>query len=296
MLIFDYISTRYRRGSGMIDIFDYSDYRKFLNDYQQMKNARNSVFSFRYLAKKAGINSSSFYPLIIKGLRNLTKATIIKTCIAFNLSEVQADYFETLVFFNQAKTIKNKNFYFERLIEKQKLRTIKTIRAEEYDYFSKWYHCIIREAATIAPFNDDYARLGRFIIPAISELEAKKSVQLLMQLGFLKRCGDRYVQSEPLLATKATTDLEIHQLVTFQIAMLKKAIEAYDLWKINKRLTSASALSVSRKTYPQLVAIMRECRSRMMKIAMDDPSPNQVYALNMHFFPMTHESMELGYP
>ena len=62
----------------MIDIFDYSDYRKFLSDYQQMKNAMNSAFSFRYYAKKAGNNSSSFYPQIIKGKRNLTKKPSLK--------------------------------------------------------------------------------------------------------------------------------------------------------------------------------------------------------------------------
>ena len=276
----------------MIDIFDYSDYRKFINDYQHMKNALNSAFSFRYYAKKAGINSSSFYPQIIKGKRNLTKNTIVKTCIAFNLNDQQAEYFENLVFFNQAKTIKEKNLYFDRLIEKQKLRNVKKIKEEQYDYFSAWYHCIIREAVTFVKFGDDFGRLAGFVHPAISAEEAKGSVQLLLRLGFLKKDGDRYVQTEPLLATEGSTDFEIHQLTNFQITMLKMAIEAYDRWKQDKRLTSATAFGFSSKNYPKFVEILRDCRLRMMKLAMEDDHPDNVYMLSMNFFPMTLEYPE----
>jgi uncharacterized protein (TIGR02147 family) len=274
----------------MIDVFDYSDYRKFLSDYQQMKNALTPAFSFRYYAKKAGINSSSFYPQIIRGNRNLTKNTIIKTCIAFNLSDQQAEYFENLVFFNQAKTIKEKNFYFDRLIQKQKFRNVKKINEEQFEYFSAWYHCIIREAVAIVNFNDDYDRLARFLHPAVTAEEAKRSVQLLLHLGFLKKNGDRYVQSEPLLATEGSTDFEIHRLTNFQISMLKMAIEAYDRWKQDKRLTSATAFGFSSQNYPKFVEILRDCRLRMMKLAMEDEYPDQVYMLSMNFFPMTLEN------
>lgn len=276
----------------MIDIFDYSDYRKFISDFQQTKNALNPAFSFRYFARKAGINSSSFYPQIIKGNRNLTKNTIIKTCIGFGLNDQQADYFESLVFFNQAKTIREKNFHFEKLIEKQKLRNVKKIREEQFEYFSAWYHCILREAVTIVKFKGDYEQLARFVHPPITARQAKESVQLLLRLGFLKKNGDRYIQAEPLLATAGTTDFEIHQLMNFQIEVLKMAIAAYDRWKQDKRLTSATTFSFSRKNYPQFVEILRDCRSRMMKLAMENEDPDQVYLLSMNFFPVTHEFSE----
>jgi len=114
----------------------------------------------------------------------------------------------------------------------------------------------------------------------------------LLRLGFLKKDGNRYIQSEPLLATEGTTDFKIHQLMNFQIAILKMTIEAYDRWKQDKRLTSATAFGFSRKNYPQFVEILRECRSRMMKLAMEDEHPDQVYMLSMNFFPMTHEHPE----
>jgi uncharacterized protein (TIGR02147 family) len=171
----------------MISIFDYSDYRKFIHDFQQMRSGLNSAFSYRYLAKKASINSSSFYPQIIKGKRNLTKNTILKTCIALNLKNQEAEYFEALVFFNQAETIKEKNFYFDKLIEKQKLRNVKKVQDDQYDYFSAWYHCIIREAVVMLDWKGDYKVLAQYLHPAITEKQAQESVSLLLELGFIKR-------------------------------------------------------------------------------------------------------------
>lgn len=278
----------------MIDIFDYSDYRKFIADFQQTKSAVNSAFSFRYFAKKAGINSSSFYPQVIKGVRNLTKKTIFKTCIALNLTDQVAEYFENLVFFNQARSINEKNFYFDRLIEKQKLRHVKKISEEQYEYFSAWYHCIIREAAVFVDFRDDYAALAKYLHPAISTEQAKESVALLLRLGFLKKVDGRYVQSEPLLTSDSGSDFKIHQIMNFQIGMLRLAIDAYDRWKQDKRLTSATTFSFSEINYGRYVEILRECRSRMMKLAMQDENPEQVYMLSMNFFPMTKTKTERG--
>lgn len=268
-------------------IFDYSDYRKFIKDFQQMKSGINSAFSFRYFVKKAGINSSSFYPQVIKGRRNLTKNTIFKTCIALGLKDLEAEYFENLVFFNQAKTVKDKNFFFEKLVEKQKLKNVKKIQDNQYEYFSAWYHCIIREAAAMTEWKNDYAALGRFLNPPVPAEQVQASVDLLVTLGFLTKDGGRYVQSEPLLKTEGDSDFRTHRITHYQIEVLKLAIEAYDRWKPEKRLTSATTFSFSDKNYNRFVEILRECRLQLMKLAMNDEKANQVYILSMNFFPMT---------
>jgi len=273
----------------MVDIFDYSDYRKFIKDLQQTKSALSAAFSYRYFAQKANINSSSFYPQIVKGKRNLTKNTIMKTCVAFRLNDREAEYFENLVFFNQAKTIKEKNHYFEKLVELQKLRNVKKIKEEQYGYFSEWYHCIIREIVTYVDFKEDFGALGKMLNPPVTAKQARDSVRLLLRLGFLKKADDRYAQTEPLLASDSGTDFKVHQIMNFQIQMLKMAIESYDRWEPDKRLTSATTFSISEKSYHQFVEILRDCRARLMKLTFADDSPEQVYMLSMNLFPMTHK-------
>lgn len=269
----------------MISVYDYSDYRLFIKDYFEQQKAANSAFSYRYLSQKAGINSAPFYKFIIEGKRNLTKATILKTCMALKLNDLEAEYFENLVFFNQCKTIAEKNVYFDRLVEKQRNRNVVKIREEQFDYFSEWYHCVVRELVCMNDFKGDFKTLSKCLRPAISPQEAEKSVKLLINLGFLKKVDGCYYQTEPVLSTGY--GLTSHQIINFQIKMLHKAIEAFDKCTLFERLTSATTLALSQATYGKMVNKLRMMRAELLELARNDSSPEQVYELTINLFPLT---------
>lgn len=268
----------------MASIFDYSDYRLFLKDYYESHKAVNPSFSYRYLSQKAGINSAPFYKFIIEGKRNLTKVTVLKTCAALRLKDREAEYFENLVFFNQAKTIVEKNHFFELLVEKQRHRSVAKIQENQYSYFSEWYHCVVRELACMVDFKEDFARLAGSVVPAITPREAEKSVKLLLNLGFLKKDAGRYYQTEPIVSTGY--GLASHQILNFQIMMLRKAIESFDRCKQNERLTSATTLAVSRETYVKMVEKLRTVRNEFLELARGDAEADTVYELTVNFFPL----------
>jgi uncharacterized protein (TIGR02147 family) len=269
----------------MNSIFDYSDYRLFIKDYYESHKALNPSFSFRYLAQKAGINSAPFFKFIIEGKRNLTKSTILKTCVALKLNDREAEYFENLVFFNQAPTVSEKNHFFEKLIQSQKHRNVSIINATRFKYFSEWYHCIVRELVCMIDFKSDYARLGKMISPPVSVKQVEESVKLLLELGFLKKVEGRYVQTEPVLSTGY--GIEAHQIVNFQIMMLKRAIEAFDRCKPYERLTSATTFGISEKNYGKFVERIRAMRSELLETARTDENPQRVYELTLNLFPLT---------
>jgi uncharacterized protein (TIGR02147 family) len=269
----------------MSSVYDYSDYRQYLKDYYEQHKALNPSFSYRYLSQKAGINSAPFYKFIIEGKRNLTKSTILKTCVGLKLSDQEAEYFENLVFFNQGKTLSEKNYYFERLIESQRHRNVVKIREDQFEYFAQWYHCVIREAVCMIDFEDDYARLAKYLYPPITSKEAAKSVKLLLKLGFLKKVDGRYYQSDPVLSTGY--GLVSHQIVNFQIMMLHKAIAAFEQCKQEERLTSATTIAVSGETYAKMVKKLRTVRSELLELSRNDTDAQRVYELTINLFPLT---------
>jgi uncharacterized protein (TIGR02147 family) len=134
-------------------------------------------------------------------------------------------------------------------------------------------------------FREDYALLARSLLPPISPREAAKSVRLLLGLGFLKKTGGRYVQSEPVLSTGY--GLVSHQIVNFQIMMLRKAIEAFDQCNRQERLTSATTLAVSQATYGKMVEKLRTLRAELLEMARGDAGPDDVYELTVNLFPLT---------
>ena len=85
-------------------VVDYRDYRKFLADYYVYKKQTTCFFSYRYFSLKAGISSPSFFKKVVDGERNLTLSVMEKFCIALKLSPDDADFFRTLVRYNQAKS------------------------------------------------------------------------------------------------------------------------------------------------------------------------------------------------
>jgi uncharacterized protein (TIGR02147 family) len=269
----------------MLSVFDYSDYRQFIKEYYETHKAQNPSFSYRYLAQKAGINSAPFYKFIIEGKRNLTKNTVLKTCVALKLSDREAEYFENLVFFNQAKTVKEKNSFFEKLVQKQKHRHVGTIAENQYEYFSEWYHCVIRELVCMYDCRENWAKLGRIISPPITPKQVEESVKLLLRLGFIKKAGSRYLQTEPVLS--AGYGLTSHQIINFQIMMLNKAIEAFDRSLPHERLTSATTVSISRKNYEVFVEKIRTLRSELLELARNDASGEMVYELTLNLFPLS---------
>jgi uncharacterized protein (TIGR02147 family) len=272
----------------MEEIFNYSDYRKFLKDYYESNKSRNPAFSYRYLSMRAGINSAPFYKWIMEGTRNLTKSTIMKTCLALKLKDREAEYFEDLVFFNQAKSVKEKNVFFDKLIALQKARNVKKITPDQYDYFSQWYHCAVRELVTFPEFNDDFQWLAKKLNPPINAEQARHSVNLLLQLGFIKKeASGRYIQTEPVVSTGH--GIKAHQVVQFQIAMLRLAIDAYDRAKGEEGLMSSTTFGISKDSFELFKKKIRELRSQLLEIARADEKPEHVYQLAINFFPLSRK-------
>lgn len=100
-----------------INIYDYTDYRQFLHAYYKEQKARNPAFSYRYFAKKAGFNSSGLYKDIVDGRTGITRSLIMRFSLAMKFSSKQQEYFEMLVYFNEAKTVDEKKLYFERMMK-----------------------------------------------------------------------------------------------------------------------------------------------------------------------------------
>lgn len=277
----------------MNDIYAYTDYRHYLKDYYEHHKAENAAFSYRYLAQKAGVNSSAFFKFLIDGKRNLTKQSILKISNALKFNENERDYFENLVFFNQAKNIKEKDFFFNMLMQHQKSKKVRCIEEDYYEYFSTWYHCIIRELVVMIDHQDNWEKIARLVKPRITVRQVEHSVEMLLRLGFLKKENNHYTQTEPVISTGH--NIKSHKIIQFQIEMLRNAIESFNRCSASERLNSSTTFGISSRLYVQFVGMIREFKLKLMELARQDENPSMVYQLNLNFFPLSEKiSTEQG--
>jgi uncharacterized protein (TIGR02147 family) len=269
----------------MNDIYSYSDYRQFLKDYYDRNKASHPGFSYRLLAQRAGINSSSYFKFVIDGKRNLSQKTLIKICQALRLKEKEAEYFESLVFFNQSRTPAEKSIFFEKMLSLQKYRNVPHIKKNQLEFFQEFHHCVVRELVTMRDFSDDFAYLGKMVTPPISAAKAEASVKLLLELGFLGLVDGKYVQVDPVLSTgPAAQDF---QVIRWQIRMMQLAIETFERSRAEERTISSSTMGVSRATFDLVVNKIRDFRAHLMEVVSRDENPERVYQLTIAAIPLS---------
>jgi uncharacterized protein (TIGR02147 family) len=274
----------------MPDLFAHQNYREYLREYYNEQKLSRRNFSYRSFSEKAGISAPSYLFYVIEGKRNLTKPTVVKISQAIGHNRDEAEFFENLVFFNQAKTITEKTVYYSRLVEIRRPIDITVISKDRYEYYSSWYHSVIREVVIFFNFGDDYDRLGSFLVPPIRGGEAKKSVALLEKLGFIERdARGLYHQTENLINVRVGSS-DAFIVEKFQMEMLHVALKAYDSAPVRSRMCSSTTFSISPETFDLFKLRLREMQHQLMEMARIDDHPGTAYQLTLNLFPVSRSA------
>lgn len=98
-------------------VFDYMDYRRFLKDFYLYKKGSSSSFSYRSFSRLAGLRSSNFFKFVMDGKRNLSLSGIYRFASALSLKTEEIRFFTDLVLFDQAESEKERNHYYEQILQ-----------------------------------------------------------------------------------------------------------------------------------------------------------------------------------
>jgi uncharacterized protein (TIGR02147 family) len=270
----------------MNPLFEYMNYRDYLRDYYAEKKKQHAFYSFRLFAQKAGFASPNFFKLVVDGKRNMSKESAFRFSKALGHSKKEAEYFENLVFFNQSKTLEEKNAYLANLMKFRKNADPKKIEQSEYAYYSAWYIPVIRELVIAMDFYDDFKKLGRAVVPAISAIEAEKAVKLLLELGYIrKNGGGHYEQSSVFLTTgPAVRSLAV---ANFHKAMMQRAAESLERFPADKRDVSCLTVGVSENTFTTMVSRIAEFRKELLALTESDTNMSKIVQVNFQLFPLS---------
>jgi uncharacterized protein (TIGR02147 family) len=271
--------------SQKIKIFEYTDYRKYLKDYYNEQKAVNKAFSYRYFAQKAGFNSSGLFKDITDGRCNMQSGIIIKFSNAIGLNKKEEEYFENMVYFNQAKSTEEKKRYFERMMRFYDSKAYK-VDANQYEYYTKWYYSAIRELLAIGKFKDDYNLIAGKLNPKISSAQAKKAIQILSKLDLIRKNKSGYYECEDEIITTGP-EIKSLSVANFQKVMMEMAKEAIDRHPSKHRNISTVTFSASKTVYKDIERELIACRKRILNMIKHCSNMENVYQLNLQLFPLT---------
>jgi uncharacterized protein (TIGR02147 family) len=268
-----------------INVFDYSDYRKFLRDwYDDAKRSRS--LSYRAFARRAGLKSINFFKFVMDGLRNLTADSAAKFALGLKLNKQETEFFKNLVFYTQAATHEEKNRRYQDLLRSRKYSQLKPIERDQYEYYATWYHPVVRELVASKDFDGTFEWIAGRLSPAITPAQAEKSVELLAKLGFIERAeGGRWRQASSLVSTGA--ELKSHVVHNYHKIVLDLAKRVIDELPVDRRDVSTMTLGVHRGRVPELKKLIQDFRQEILKAVASDTEPEEVVQLNIQMFPLT---------
>jgi len=276
----------------MNPVFSYIDYRLFLREYYEERKKTSRFFSYRYFAQKAGINSPNFLKQVIESKRNLTNQTIDKFSIALKFNEKEARFFRHLVFFNQAKSVQEKQEHYAVMLSMMHTVKEQRLTALQHEYYNYWFVPVIRELVNLYEFKGDYKKLAVAVTPQISVREARFAVKLLKRLGMIEQLPEgSYRQTDSaIISDSSVARMAVR---SFNREMLRKAETALDNTPVEERQIFGVTVGISKECYNVLAAEMAAFRDRVIAIVNRDSNSDRVYQVHLQLFPLSRR-LETG--
>ena len=273
----------------MKDVLEYTGYRQYIADYYADKKAK-SAFTWQMFAEKAGFSSPVYLKYVSEGRFNLSEEAALRVAAAMSLVEYERDYFCEMVRFDHAKTDDEKKVFFNKMLAIADAHKVKVIEADSYRFFEDWKNPVLRELAPSMPGAKPLA-LARACRPEITAAEVTESLSFLVKANLLQKDKDgNYVQTEKSVTTGPMKATPV-AVRTLHRQMGEFALEAIEGVSQDERHFSGLTLGITRQAYEKIVQEIAECRKRIIAIAREDDATEEVYRLNMQFFPMTNKSL-----
>ena len=273
----------------MKDVLEYTSYRQYIADYYAEKKAK-SAFTWQEFTRAAGFSSPVHLKYVSEGRLNLSDAAAERVAQAMHLVDFEQEYFCEMVKFDNAKTDAEKKAAFSKMLSIADAHKAKIIEGDSFRYFESWKNPVLRELAPAMPGAKPLA-LARACRPEITAAEVTESLSFLVKANLLQKDKDgNYVQTEKSVTTgpMKATPVAVRSL---HRQMGEFALDAIEGVSQDERHFSGLTLGITRQAYEKIVQEIAECRKRIIAIAREDDATEEVYRLNMQFFPMTNKSL-----
>src|SRR5262245_4006868 len=119
--------------TAAVSVFEYLDYRKYLNDFYRTRKSLAKSYSHRVFCRMAGITSTGYFSEVLNGRRRLSHGYVPHFSRGLGLDEKEGAYFSLLVDFTHAKSSGARKTLYAALIKTLPLK-VQYLRRSQLEY------------------------------------------------------------------------------------------------------------------------------------------------------------------
>ena len=264
-------------------IFEHSCYRSFLKTTLSSRAKHQEGYSLRAFSERLGI-SPSFLSEVLNAKKALSVELAFRLSVNLDLTEMETQYLCLLVQLEQEKDPLFREKLNKRLADLNPRRPAHDVSADLFKSISEWYHAAILELTYVPGLTLSPASIAKCL--SISKVEAEVALERLVRLELLEpdatsgyRKTHNYVYSEAHVPTAAFRE--------FHAQVIAKASAALQAYTPTERLSATDVLALDSRHLDKVDRLSREFSSAVMKLAERSKTKDSVYALSVHFFPLT---------
>jgi len=271
-------------------VWEYTDYRLWLNDLFQARKAVHSWYSYGVLAQKAGFQARDYLLRVMRGDRGLSPASAEKLADALDLRSEERNYFLALVLYNQSKRDAAKELAWSNmqhaLRKSRNASERRLITGAHRQVLSSWQHLVVRSLLELRPDPGDWTAIGKRLRPRRSKASVRRSIGILQKCGLVEKRDDGlWYATDKSIATNP--EVSFPAVRQFHRHSLKLASESLERFPPEHRNLSGMVLGISRSTYAFVIERLTRLRKEIAQVADNDTDANAVYQLTLALFPLT---------
>lgn len=261
-----------------------SDYRDLLKSFYEKRKKEMPFYSYRMMGEKLGLDSSYLYRVLQKK-HHLPAHAIENAKDMLGISGRAAEFFGLLYSSNVSKDPEQKTELMAKAIALQDVER-HSLQNAEIKFLENWWIPAIRAYLEINGGVVNYRKMAAEIRPSITEEQAKEAVEILKNLGLVKK-----ISSERLALTQAHLTVggkeKRDAIRHFQKQALALASEALDNIPAEERNVSTLTLSVDKAGFDDLTEMAKEFRRLVQKRVDSVQKPDRVLQFSLAFYPLT---------
>ncbi|OFZ63414.1 MAG: hypothetical protein A2577_01185 [Bdellovibrionales bacterium RIFOXYD1_FULL_36_51] len=267
-----------------INVFDYTQPRQILLDYLSLRQKKDDKFSVRKWAQEMELKGHSLLIMLLQGKRSLRGKHVQFLKKGMNLNAIEEKYFLTLIQYEKAIDLEEKEFYVEILEDLHPEKNFESKKVDAFKIISNWYYMAILAMTQLKKFSGSEEEIFKRLNGKLSIHEIRSALTRLKEMDLLRTDENGKVQAT-YNRISTTDDITNEGARIYHRQVMDLAKEALTNQNIEDREFQSFTMAIDKQKIPLAKEMIRKFRAKLSKTVSGNG--DYVYQTNIQFFQLT---------
>lgn len=253
-------------------------YQEFVELELSRRKAKNPAYSLRSFAKALGITASHL-SAVLKGKKDLSKATAIKFAECMKLNQNETELFLWMVKANTSKSILDQKKAQEKIEELKSETAFKLMSENEMNVLSSWPYATLIELFELSNFQSDTDWIAQKMQATPAEIQTY--LTNLENLSILDRSGEKWKIVKKNISSPTVSSTAIRSYLASGLDHAKHSLMTQDT---SQRDMSSIVMAIDNTRLEEAKAAIKEFRRNFFKEFSAGQDKQSVFCLSVQFF------------